>query len=236
VLAPTRAVADVLQGRGIAGDVGVWGRGVDTELFSPARRSEELRSKLLDGGDVLLLSVGRVSKEKRLHILLEAFAQLRSGVPGARLAIVGDGPAREALEADAPEGVRFLGEAHGLELAELYATADAFCFTSTTDTFGQVLLEAAASGLPVAAVAAGGTGELVRNEETGIIVLPDDSAAFARALERLALDRALRGRLGAEGRALALRRTWSGANAELVAAYRRAARVPAAEPASLAAA
>ncbi|HXR10725.1 MAG TPA: glycosyltransferase, partial [Gaiellaceae bacterium] len=150
VLAPTRGVADALAARGMP-DVGVWGRGVDTDLFSPERRDDELRAQLLQNGDFLVLSVGRLSQEKRIGVLLDAFARVSRVQPKARLVVVGDGPARRELERTAPAGSVFVGEARGHRLAALYASADVFCFPSTTDTFGQVLLEAGASGLPVVA-------------------------------------------------------------------------------------
>src|SRR5262249_56193785 len=93
----------------------------------------------------------------------------------------------EGREGAGPVNVTFVGELHGQELARLYASADIFCFPSTTDTFGQVLLEAAASGLPVVAAAAGGAVELVRDGETGLLVEPDDTQAFADAVRALAL-------------------------------------------------
>jgi glycosyltransferase involved in cell wall biosynthesis len=134
VLAPTQAIARVLGDRGFEASVLVWGRGVDTELFTPSRRDPALRARLLDGGDTLLLSVGRVSEEKRIDVLLEAFGRLRVERPGARLVVVRDGPARARLEQDPPDGVSFLGELRGAELAAVYASADVFCFPSTTDT------------------------------------------------------------------------------------------------------
>lgn len=223
ILAPTRPVAAALEGRGFAGRVSVWGRGVDADLFSPVRRCERLRANLLAGGDLLLLSVGRLSPEKRPELLLEAFALLREEHPDVRLAFVGDGPARAALEATAPPGVRFLGELHGGELARTYASADVFCFPSTTDTFGQVLLEASASGLPVVAAAAGGAQEIVRDGETGILVPPDDTPSLAAALGALVRSEAFRRRLGAAGRTSALERGWERSFTELLDAYRRLA-------------
>jgi glycosyltransferase involved in cell wall biosynthesis/predicted metal-dependent phosphoesterase TrpH len=234
VLAPTRGVAEQLAARGFAPErLVLWGRGVDPDAFSPERRREHLRQRLLDGGDLLLLSVGRLSQEKRLDVLLAAFAELRRQLPGVRLAIVGDGPAREALEQGAPAGVRFLGELHGVELAELYASADVFCFPSTTDTFGQVLLEAGASGLPVVAARAGGGAELVADGATGLLVRPDDANALAAALRLLADDAELRAQLGRSGRLLALARGWPDSFAQLLAVYRGALGVPSArrEPA-----
>jgi len=221
VLAPTRAIAQALGDRGYDRDVLVWGRGVDTDLFTPAKRDEQLRSRLLGDGDTLLLSVGRVSEEKRIGVLLEAFDRLRAGRAGTRLAIVGDGPARERFEREAPEGVSFLGELRGAELATVYASADVFCFPSSTDTFGQVLLEAAASGLPVVGAAAGGAPELVDHGKTGYLVQPDDPAAFAAMLDELIQEPELRRRLGESGVAAARSRTWGRSVSELREAYAR---------------
>lgn len=222
VLAPTLAIAGELEQRGMAGRVGVWGRGVDTEAFSPSRRSPLLRHKLLAGGDVVLLSVGRVSREKRLDVLLTAFAELHATRPGTRLVIVGDGPARAQLEDAAGPGVTFLGEARGRDLAALYASSDIFCFPSTTDTFGQVLLEAAASGLPVVAAAAGGAAELVEDGRTGLLVAPGDVDALAAALAALVDDSRRRASFGRRGRTAARTRTWGRALLELRAAHRAA--------------
>lgn len=238
VLAPTLAVGDELAARGFGDRLTVWGRGVDSETFSPAHRRGDVRERLLAGGDTLLLSVGRVSPEKKIHQLLDAYRAVRRELPGLRLVVAGDGPARADLEGSAPDGVVFLGEVTGQELAELYACADVFCFPSTTDTFGQVLIEAGASGLPVVAAAAGGGAELVRHGESGLLVPPDDVPAFAAALRELAGDPALRAALAAGGRRLALDRSWAGSLAELTAAYASVARprrTPAAGPALIAA-
>ena len=218
VLAPTVGVADVLRSRGHA-RVLVWGRGVDADRFAPRRRNPVLRDHLLGDGSVLLLSVGRLSREKRLDILLAAYDALRVRAPEIRLAIVGDGPERAELEASAPDGVQFLGELRGDGLAQAYASADVFCFPSTTDTFGQVLLEAAASGLPTVAVDAGGARELVEHRRTGLRVAPDDPHAFAAALGELVDDMPFRLALGRRALTLAMGRSWAASDAELIAAY-----------------
>ena len=218
VLAPTAGVADALRARGHA-NVGIWGRGVDSDGFAPRRRNDMLREHLLQDGQVLLLSVGRLSNEKRTDVLLDAFRRLHERAPDARLAIVGDGPAREALQATAPAGVEFLGELRGDGLAQVFASADIFCFPSTTDTFGQVILEAAASGLPVVAAAAGGALELVGHRTTGLLVPPDDPAAFADALAELVDDVHFRLALGRRALAAAQQRSWAGSYEELLQAY-----------------
>ena len=219
VLAPTTHVAAALEARGLP-RVGIWGRGVDCTLFDPARRDDEVRSRLLDGGELLLLSVGRLSEEKRLSVLLDAFARVSRVRPGVRLVIVGDGPARAELQRTAPRGTVFAGEAHGEELARLYACADVFCFPSTTDTFGQVLLEAGASGVPVIAAAAGGGLELVADGRNGLLVAPDDAGVLAAAVLDLVEDPERRAVFGAAGRVAALARTWDGAIAQLTGVYR----------------
>jgi glycosyltransferase involved in cell wall biosynthesis/predicted metal-dependent phosphoesterase TrpH len=223
VLAPTSVVATRLEGRGLGGAVGVWGRGVDTELFRPERLSPTVREQLLDGGNVLFLYVGRLSSEKRVDLLLGAFRSARTALPGARLAIVGDGPARARLEARRHVGVTFLGELRGEALATAYASADVFCFPSATDTFGQVLLEAAASGLPAVAAAAGGALELVRHAQTGLLVPPDDADLLARALVELGGEESWRRELGRQAVAAAQARTWQRAFDELRQAYRTVA-------------
>ena len=220
VLAPTRQVADALGARGLP-NVGVWGRGVDSGLFGPERRDDELRRRLLgEDGRLLVVSVGRLSQEKRIGVLLDAHALVSRERPDVRLVVVGDGPARRELERTAPAGTVFTGALVGEELAALYASADVFCFPSTTDTFGQVLLEAGASGLPVVAAAAGGALELVQHGRTGLLVEPEESRALAAALLELAGDPALRRRLGAAGREAALARTWPAAIAALAGVYR----------------
>ena len=199
---------------------------MDTERFSPRRRHAPVRRRFLDGGDTLLLSVGRVSPEKRLDVLLEAFAQARAIRDGLRLVVAGDGPAREELERRAPEGVRFVGEIRGVDLARLYASADVFCFPSTTDTFGQVLVEAGAAGLPVVAARAGGAPELVADWRTGLLVPRDDAPAFAGALLALADDPERRAEMGAAGRTAALERSWERSLGELRARVPRRRRRP----------
>ena len=221
VLAPTQSVANALVERGVTVEPAVWSRGVDADFFTPERRRDELRDDLLAGGDTLVLYVGRVSPEKRLDTLLAAFARAHGTDPGIRLVVVGDGPARADLERDAPAGARFLGELQGHALASVFAAADVFAFPSTTDTFGQVLLEAGASGLPVIAAAAGGAIDLVRHGATGLLVVPDDPDALARALLELAASDVLRRRLGTAGRVAALERTWNRSLVELRGAYNR---------------
>jgi glycosyltransferase involved in cell wall biosynthesis len=159
VMAATPALAAELRMRGFR-NVALWSRGVDTGLFHP-------RGVDLCLPQPVFLSVGRVAVEKNL----EAFLEL--DLPGTKV-VVGDGPARAALERDFPQAV-FLGARHGEELAEIYAAADVFVFPSKTDTFGLVLLEALASGLPVAAFPVTGPRDVIGTAPVG--VLNDDLRA-----------------------------------------------------------
>ena len=170
-LVPTRTQCDELAARGFREPV-IWGRGVDTELFHPDRRTA------LPGPGPHLMYMGRVAVEKNI----EAFLALET--QGTRW-VVGGGPALEALRASHPE-VRFTGPKFGVELAGLLASADVFVFPSLTDTFGIVLLEAMACGLPVAAYPAPGPRDVVRQGETGVL----DTDLQAAVNGALSLDRA----------------------------------------------
>jgi phosphatidylinositol alpha 1,6-mannosyltransferase len=225
-LAPSSAAAANLHAHGIE-RVWLWGRGVDTELFDPARRSEKLRAQLSPRGELLVGYVGRIAPEKRVD-LLAPVAQL----PGVRLVVVGAGPAEDAVRRSMPEAL-FLGQRHGEDLATIYASLDLFVHSGPHETFGQTLQEAAASGLPVIAPAAGGPLDLVDDGVTGFLVTPDDSGALSRAVARLAADPGLRAAQGRAARQRVLGRTWQALGDELIGHYEavlktaRAVEVPA---------
>ncbi len=190
VWAPSRSTALELEERGIArGKAVVHPRGVDVERFHPDRRSgfyEELGL----GRNFKILYVGRVSREKGLDVLAGAFRQVHAHRPDARLVIVGDGPwLAQMREHCAGLPVTFTGYLQGGELAAAYAGADAFAFPSATDTFGNVVLEAQASGLPVVVTSQGGPREVVLPGKTGLVVPPEDPRALALALLGLMSDR-----------------------------------------------
>jgi phosphatidylinositol alpha 1,6-mannosyltransferase len=191
----------------------VWSRGVDTARFSPAHRDPAWRARLSDGHPdaLLLLYVGRVSHEKRVAWLLDALRAARQVNPAARLVIAGDGPARAQLHAQAAGlPVHFAGYLHGHDLACAYAACDMFVFPSANETFGNVALEAMASGLPVIAARAGGILDFVHHGTEGLLFNSDDAAQFAQHATTLAADAAMRTQLAAAGRAVALGRSWSG--------------------------
>jgi phosphatidylinositol alpha 1,6-mannosyltransferase len=217
-LAPSTGTAADLMAHAIE-RVWLWGRGVDTVRFDPSRRSAGLRSSLTPDGEVLVGYVGRLAVEKRVDLLAPIAA-----LPGVRLVVVGDGPAAAALQAAMPTAI-FLGERHGAELAEIYASLDVFAHSGPHETFGQTLQEAAASGLPVVAPASGGPLDLVADGSTGLLVPPGDADALASAVDRLASDPGLRARMGAAARERVLGRSWSALTDELLDHY-EAARTP----------
>jgi glycosyltransferase involved in cell wall biosynthesis len=186
-------------------------RGLDTELFNPARRDLTFwPGSGVNGKEVRLLYVGRISREKDLDVLAAAYNKVRESGPPVRLYLVGLGPYSEALAAALPDAV-FLGYLKGEALAKAYASADVFVFPSTTDTFGNVVLEAQASGLPVIVSDVGGPKELVDDGATGIVTKAHDAEDFARAIERISRDPKLRTRMGQEARQRVIDRSWPGA-------------------------
>jgi len=211
-LVPSMASADDLRAHGVE-RVRVWSRGVDTRLFDPAKRSERLRRELAPGGEVLVGYVGRLAPEKRVDLLGQV-----ATLPGARLVIVGGGPAEAALRRALPAAL-FLGPKYGAELAEIYASFDIFVHSGARETFGQTLQEAGASGLPVVAPAAGGPLDIVSDGVTGFLVPPDAAAPLAEAVSKLAGDPVLRAAMGRAGRRKVLGRTWPAFGDELIVHY-----------------
>lgn len=197
----------------------IWGRGVDTERFHPRHRSKPWRQSVgLKPGESLLLYVGRIAAEKRVDLLPEALR----GLPNTRLVLVGDGPYRAELErrcAGLP--VHFTGYLRGQDLATAYASADTFVFPSDTDTFGQVIQEAMASGLPVVGARSGGTLDLVRDRVTGRLFTPGVAGDLRARLRDLAADPTARIAMGLAGRSAAEQRSWPSVMGELMGHYER---------------
>jgi glycosyltransferase involved in cell wall biosynthesis len=200
-----------------------WGRGVNSQHFHPDHRSAAMRARLLNGRDpdrLICLYVGRLANEKRVDLLLEV-----ARTPGIALTIVGDGGKRQELEAlFAGTDAYFMGYLFGDELAEAFASADLFAFTGTAETFGQVVQEAMASGLPCLVVDQGGVVDLVRDGFNGF-VLPTDAGAFAAAAARLRDDPDLRRQMGYNSRHLAEQNPWEVVLSQLEGFYSEALRM-----------
>jgi len=186
-------------------------RGLDTDLFTPERRDLAFwPGSGANGKEVRLLYVGRISREKDLDVLAAAYDKVRGDGLPVKLYLVGVGPYSEALAAALPDAV-FLGYLTGEPLAKAYASADVFVFPSTTDTFGNVIIEAQASGLPVIVSDLGGPKELVEDGISGLVTKAHDVKDFARGITLLAGDEQLRKRMGGKARQGVLDRSWPGA-------------------------
>ena len=215
---PSRVTQEQLIKAGIR-DVRVFERGVDCEQFHPAKRSETVRKSFgVEPGGALVIYAGRLSKEKSLEILLNAFTRLAGERPDARLVIAGEGPYRRALvRSFKSPSITFTTWKRGEELAALFASADVFALPSSTETLSLVSLESMASGVPVMAMNAGGVRDIVGHDTTGLLAnSPED---FEKSLARLLQDADLRTRLGAEGRRYAESKTWTHACAGLEQNY-----------------
>jgi glycosyltransferase involved in cell wall biosynthesis/predicted metal-dependent phosphoesterase TrpH len=215
VLSPSPASDERLRSLGIGvGRIERWDRGVDIDRFSPARRETGLL-----GGAVNVLYAGRIASEKGIELLADAFLAARDRDERLHLAVAGGGPEELALRARLGEHATFLGWLDREQLARAYASADVFMFPSQTDTFGQVVLEAQASGLPVIAVDAGGPASLIDHGRTGLLV-PADADSLASALLTLARRPPLRRQLSRGALGAVRGRTWEAALERLGGAYR----------------
>jgi glycosyltransferase involved in cell wall biosynthesis len=189
----------------------LWKRGVDSDLFRPDRpgRFEVRRTQGFAPDDVVISYVSRIAREKNVEYLAEAFAIVAAKRPQVRVMMVGDGPARAALEARVGSFTRFAGYRCGEDLADHYAASDIFAFSSLTETFGNVVLEAMSSGLPVVALRAGGVGETVHSGATGSLIDPTEPPArLAEALLRLVDQPDERRRMAAAARTYAVAQSW----------------------------
>lgn len=184
-MVPTRALCAELLSQGFE-RLQVVARGVDTRLFDPGLHDNALRAHWgAAPGDLVLLVVGRLAPEKNLDLVLEAFEAMQAEHGGVRLVFVGDGPMREALERRCPQA-RFTGAQTQTELARSYASADLLLFPSLTETFGNVTLEALASGLPVLAYARAAAAEWIQTGHNGWTVPAGDHRAFVQTAIELA--------------------------------------------------
>jgi phosphatidylinositol alpha 1,6-mannosyltransferase len=219
--APTQAVRADLESHGVR-RTAIWSRGVDTLRFSPSARSTALRARLgASENTVICAYVGRLGAEKGLAVAMDGMRRVVARAGATVLcAIAGDGPYEAECRRLAPPDTVFMGRLSHLELSEFYASADVFIFPSATDTFGNVILEAMASGLPVVGADVGPTRELL-GATRGLVFAPGDAARFADQVLALVLDRARRVALAREALAFARTRTWDAIFDELFADYAR---------------
>jgi glycosyltransferase involved in cell wall biosynthesis/predicted metal-dependent phosphoesterase TrpH len=214
VLSPSQASDAALTRIGLGAErILRWDRGVDTSRFDPA-----LRLQREADGHTNVLYAGRITKEKGIDLLVDSFLAAREREPNLHLLLAGGGPEQERVAGRLGEHATFLGWLKGDKLARAYARADAFLFCSQTDTFGQVILEAQASGVPVVAVAAGGPATLIEHGATGLLCEPS-AAALADALIDLTGSPLLRERLSLAGQSAVRERTWERALQRLAGGY-----------------
>jgi len=216
-LAPSKLVQRQMQRLGI-GNVGLWRRGVDAEAFHPRFRSAAMREEMTDGNpeSILLLYVGRLSDEKQIEHIRPTLEQL----PNTRLALVGDGPARANLEryyADWP--VKFMGYMRGARLSQAYASADIFVFPSRLETFGLVVIEAMAAGLPVVAARVGGVGDMVQEGVNGYSFASGEKAMLLEGVRNIASNRENMRWMGEQARAYAEGQSWEAIMDQLIEVY-----------------
>jgi phosphatidylinositol alpha 1,6-mannosyltransferase len=211
-LAPSTAAASDLVAHGVQ-RVWLWRRGVDTTRFDPAKSSARLRALIAPHGETIVGYVGRLAVEKQVDLLAAT-----CGLPGVKVVVIGDGPAGKDLRRALPNAI-FLGVRRGEQLARLYASLDIFVHTGAHETFGQVVQEALASGVPVVAPAAGGPLDLVTPGVTGTLVPPGDAGAIADAVAALAADPITRKEYAEAARAWVADRGWDVVVDELVNHY-----------------
>ena len=201
-----------LVDNGIA-NVEVWRKGIDTERFNPTFRSDEMRLKMSDGNpdDFLMVYVGRLGAEKRLKDIKAWMEKM----PNARFCIVGKGPQEDELK-QWFKGTKtvFLGQLSGDDLSAAFASADAFCMPSDSETLGFVVLESMASGVPVVGARAGGIPDIINDQKTSFLCTPGDTDAYVQRLTQLQ-DKAFRAKMGSAARAEAERWGWEAATSVL---------------------
>lgn len=220
VYVPTPSMEATLRAHGLDGDLRPWPRGVEADRFHPARRSLAWRrARGIADDEVAVTFVSRLVWEKGLAVYAEVLRRLDAAGHPVRALVVGDGPAREDLRARLPASAVLTGHLEGDELPTAYASADVFLFPSDTETFGNVTLEAMASGLPTVCADATGAHDLVAHGRTGFLAPPDDTKAFLAYTERLVKDPVLRSTLGRAAREAAEPYDWDTVLRRLLAYY-----------------
>jgi len=206
-LVPTEGIRRELLAHGYE-NIEIIGRGVDTQLFHPGRRDAALRAQWGVGeNETAVLYVGRLAAEKNLSLVFSAFDAMHQVHPAPRLVLVGDGPERAGWQAKRPDAI-FCGTQVGETLAAHYASGDVFLFPSLTETWGNVTIEAMASGLAVVAYDCAAAEEIILHGENGLKVAPEDQAAFIAQAASLAPDVARQRRLGTAAAARAAQLSW----------------------------
>lgn len=215
---PSNDTKKLLIEKGIS-NVGIWGRGIDSIKFSPEKRSDSLRKELGVEDKVMLLYVGRVSLEKDLDILFEAYGQIRNEYGDkVSLVVTGDGPMLDKYKSDNKD-VIFTGYLKGEALSQLYASSDIFAFPSSSETLGNVVLEAMASEIPVVGVNSGGVKDNIVDGYNGLLSKPQDVKSFKQGIKILIDNEDYRIQIGKNARKFALNKDWDKIFEKLIHQY-----------------
>ena len=221
LVAPSQSMIDELLQQKMHDDIGLWTRGVDRTIFDPSKRDLEWRRSLgLEDDDIAIVFLGRLVMEKGLDVFADSIIELRKRQAPHKVLVIGDGPARGWFEEALPGGI-FAGFQTGVDLGRALASGDVFFNPSITETFGNVTLEAMASGLPVVAAGATGASSLVDDWETGRLVPPGQTQGFAEALAPYCTNHDLRARHGAAGEAKSREYSWEAINRVVADIYVR---------------
>ncbi|GAE37086.1 glycosyltransferase family 4 protein [Halalkalibacter akibai] len=218
VYVPSNSTKEKLLSNKVHDQIEIWGRGVNHEMFSPTKRSkEQLKKKFHIKEKNILLYVGRIAPEKDIDIVLKTFQSLPESVnKDSHLIIVGDGPQFRSLAEQKLTNITWTGFMEGEPLAEIYASSDVFVFPSPTETFGNVVLEALASGLPVIGANSGGVQHLITNGKTGFLCEPKNVNQFVQQTSFLLENESLRTACSKEAREFALTFSWDDIFQELI--------------------
>ncbi|WP_294121585.1 glycosyltransferase family 1 protein [Sphingomonas sp.] len=221
IVAPAESTAAILRAQRMNKDISIWARGIDRAQFNPERRSLDWRKAHGIGDDEMVVSfLGRLVLEKGLDVFADAIDAARAKGVALKVVAIGDGPARAYFADRLPDAI-FTGQLTGEELATALASTDVFFNPSITETFGNVTLEAMASGLPVIAAVATGATSLVKDDVTGKLSDPGDIDCFADSLAEYQRDPALRARHGAAGLEFAKTMDWDAINSVVLHVYER---------------
>jgi glycosyltransferase involved in cell wall biosynthesis len=217
-LTPSNHTLEELYSKGYR-NLELWSRGIDTTTFNPKYRDEGLRA-LLGKGKFIFLYVGRLSPEKNLDMLLYAAAEIERRFPGkTAFVFTGDGPYTETIQNRLLSNVICTGFKQDRELSTIYASADCFAFPSGTETFGNVVLEAMASGLPIAGVASGGVMDFLVADHNSLLCAAGDNKAFIKNLIAIMENKRLASDLADNARKTALSRDWDNIFDRLIDTY-----------------
>ncbi len=219
VYVPTQSMIEELEREGVVADMRIWARGIDLERFNPSKRDMEWRRSVgFKDDEIVVCFVSRLVWEKELGTYIKAVKNLKKINSKVRALVVGDGPAQAEAERALPEA-HFTGFAKGEDLSRAYASSDIFLFPSHTETFGNVTLEAMASGLPCLVADAIGSKSLVQNGVNGYWAVKEDIADFTAKLNLIVEDEEKRLEMGKKSREFALEYKWDVINKELLENY-----------------